>query len=271
MELTRPLSSESTKRSAPQLAPSHSTPPLTEVVYQLFHSIAKPWNISNVALIYINPIRSYAITITAATMTLESIYKVDFEKEDVGKLRKKTKQRLTWTFQLNTAKTAPSSVAAATAAPVPDVIPQDLLGGDMIALPPAPSQTPPAPPQMVTRTDNQTHSVSLIWSIHSGEQRVEMDGDEVWFGRKQGASVFSHKWTTPDGLLRFEILASSTAPKRNVAPGFRPHDLMINGRAFDELPSSDGSSGDYMDEAISTLDLPKSIVDILYPEGYTEA
>lgn len=192
-------------------------------------------------------------------MVSESLFKVDFVEEDAGKLRKQAKQRFTWTFQS-------TETGAAPPPPPPPPPSEDLLGsaGDFLALPPSQNITPTMP-EAVTKT----HSVCLTWSYTTGKQLVEMNGEEVWFGRKPGAAVFSHSWTSRDGSLRLEILATRKAPVRNVAPDFRCHDLMINGRLFEDLPSINGDQGTHS-TTISQFDLPRSIVDILYPDGYTQ-
>jgi hypothetical protein len=179
------------------------------------------------------------------------IYKVGFTEQDGGRLRKQSKKRYTWTFQECTTASASASAAAPPAQP-----PIDLMTG---------------PPILTTKT----RSVSLVWSFTTGKQSVEMNGKEVWFGRQSGASVLSHSWKTynEDGsvALRLEILATRRAPK-HVAPNFCSHDLMLNGQIFEELPSIIGGDENMGDPsstaAVSMVDLPKSIVEILYPEGY---
>lgn len=186
-------------------------------------------------------------------MTSATIQKVDFIEDDVGKVRKQSKKRVTWTFQVTTAQASNTTTALVEAQTA------GLLDG------PATQRHPPAAQKM--------YSVSLLWSLKTGKQHIEMNGEEVWFDRKPGASVCSHAWTTSDGLLRLEVLATGRAPKRHVAPDFRSYDLMINGRIFEELPSLEqGTTSSYdptSAAAVSSLDAPKSIVDILYPDGYT--
>lgn len=115
-----------------------------------------------------------------------------------------------------------------------------------------------------------THSVSLIWSVKTGKQEVIMDDEQIWFGRQQGAAVFSHAWRSRQGL-KLEVMATTrTVPSRHVAPDFRHHDLVINGQLFDKLPGV----GDFATAVIEpdgerALDLPRSIIEILYPQGYT--
>jgi hypothetical protein len=184
-----------------------------------------------------------------------NLYKVDFVEEDVGRKVKQSKKRVTWTFQLDIARTVASEPEAEQAPFLSDVA------------------SPPSTALVTTETKTQTlaYSVSLIWSLKSGKQQVEMnDGEEqVWFDRKPGASVCSHAWTTRDGLLQLEVLATGRAPKRHVAPDFRCYDLMINGRAFDDLPSlNEDRSFSREPVPVSSVDLPRSIVEILYPTGY---
>jgi hypothetical protein len=111
----------------------------------------------------------------------------------------------------------------------------------------------------------EQHTVSFTWSKRSGKQRVDMDGTEVWFGRKKSASVFFHKWTTREGM-HLHILATTKTPKKNVSPEFRKYDLMINSQVFANLPFQDGSKPP---ERQGDSRMPASIVDIIYPTGYT--
>lgn len=98
-----------------------------------------------------------------------------------------------------------------------------------------------------------------------------MNNEPIWFGRKQGAAVFSHAWISREGL-ELEILATTRkVSARHVAPDFRNYDLVINGRLFDTLPVVGGADtmSHSMDDQEPALDLPRSIVEILYPNGYT--
>lgn len=121
-----------------------------------------------------------------------------------------------------------------------------------------------------TAPATSTHAVSLIWSVKTGKQEVVMDDEQVWFGRQRGAAVFSHAWISRQGL-KMEVMATTrTVPSRHVAPDFRHHDLVINGQLFDKLPVV----GEHMTAVVETsgeraLDLPRSIIEILYPERYT--
>lgn len=120
-----------------------------------------------------------------------------------------------------------------------------------------------------TAPATSTHAVSLIWSVKTGKQEVVMDDEQIWFGRQRGAAVFSHAWLSRQGL-KMEVMATTrTVPSRHVAPEFRHHDLVINGQLFDKLPGV----GEYATAVIEAdsepaLDLPRSILEILYPEGY---
>jgi hypothetical protein len=105
---------------------------------------------------------------------------------------------------------------------------------------------------------DQQHTVLFFWSKKSGEQRVEVDEKEEWFGRRQDASVFSHKWITDEGV-KLHILASRTIPQGEPSD-FRKYELLINGQTFFSLPFQNGN----MPEALGD----HSIVHILYPDGY---
>ena len=114
------------------------------------------------------------------------------------------------------------------------------------------------------------HTISLVWSKRTGKRQVDMDGREVMFDRKQGDSVFSHRWSTPDqGQLRIHVLASRATPKRNVAPNFRKYDLIVNNRTFASMPQySNGSMPPSTITTVADNSLPQSISEILYPNGY---
>jgi hypothetical protein len=120
-------------------------------------------------------------------------------------------------------------------------------------------------------THNQVeeeHAVSLAWSKRTGKQEVYFDDQEVWFGRKQGASVFDYSWTTREGMFTFHILATS-APKLN--DGFRKYDLLINRRLFVDLPLYSPERGPVTDIGAGTSgtrEHPGSIFEVLYPNGY---
>lgn len=105
---------------------------------------------------------------------------------------------------------------------------------------------------------DQQHSVVFVWSKWSGKQSVEVDEKEEWAGRTKGASLFSHKWITDEGV-KLHILASRTTPTREPSD-FRKYELMINSQTFFSLPFQNGS----MPEALEH----HSIVHILYPDGY---
>jgi hypothetical protein len=92
-----------------------------------------------------------------------------------------------------------------------------------------------------------------------------MNGQTIWFGRRPGGAVLSHAWLEDD--LELEVLGSSQAPKRHVSPGFRCFDLMINGRTFEELPILGKHDATPL-ATIAAADLPTSVVEILYPDGY---
>lgn len=126
----------------------------------------------------------------------------------------------------------------------------------------------PKTKKLVTWTfsvDDQRHTVALVWSKRTGKQRVDMDGAEVWFGRKQGASVCFHKWTSREGL-NLHILACKATPKKKYgADGFRKYELIINSQSFTSLPFQDRN----MPPPTGVDGTARfSILDICYPEGY---
>lgn len=180
----------------------------------------------------------------------DSLYKVAFDEEDVGRVRKESKKRITWTFQL-----APS--------PAEPVIPESR----ELCLLDAPDETP-APQPTPAPIEPKMYSVTLVWSVNTGKQQVEFNGEEIFFGRKQGSSVFSHAFTTRDNL-RLEVLATCRPPKRHVAPDFRAYDLMINGHLFHSLPALNVEAFANSETGASSIDLPRSIIEVLYPNGYT--
>jgi hypothetical protein len=113
--------------------------------------------------------------------------------------------------------------------------------------------------------------VALTWSKKTGKIEIEMDGsDNVWFGRRSGASVFDYKWTTKEECpLTLRILATN-APKLH--ENFRCYDLIINDKVFAHLPLyGDGSSSIALPESdLGEFDQrPSSILDVIYPNGYT--
>lgn len=113
-------------------------------------------------------------------------------------------------------------------------------------------------------SDGVAHTVSLTWSKQTGKLEVAMDGTVVWFGRRPGASVFDHRWTTHDyhhqqlregdihndynndcsvesvPPLQLHIVATC-APRMNET--FRKYDLLINGHVFADLPTTKPPSG----------------------------
>ncbi|KAL3921031.1 MAG: hypothetical protein SGILL_002965 [Bacillariaceae sp.] len=122
---------------------------------------------------------------------------------------------------------------------------------------------------------DREHSVSLTWSKKSGKQEVEMDGQEqVYFGRRRGASVFDSRWETKEGVpLKLHILATSAPPLNN---HFRCYDLIINGQVFAMLPQYSGAGGygagqvpPSMEEPAADDGKPSSIFEVIYPNGYT--
>ena len=117
------------------------------------------------------------------------------------------------------------------------------------------------------------HAIQLNWSKSTGKQEIFLDGASVWFGRNKGRSVLDHHWTTPDESLNLHVMATC-APK--LSKDFRSYDLLINGQIFASLPSDDDNNEDYNTEQPWVAhpeqhDMekhPKSILQILYPEGY---
>ena len=113
-------------------------------------------------------------------------------------------------------------------------------------------------------SNNAPHTVVMTWNKRTGEQSVEMDGEEVWFGRKPGASVCCHKWKTRDGLY-LEILACHKTPMSRKEEGYRKYELMINSRSFSLLPNPEGQAAPAPGEEGTP---GMSILDDLYPNGY---
>jgi hypothetical protein len=195
---------------------------------------------------------------------IQNIYKIEFVEENVGRIREESKKWLTWRFQvIDAVITTPPSPADEEA-----TLPIDLLSSSPPLLLPPTEPTPPdtqmEPPPVPTATA-RIYSVSVTWSFASGKQEIQMNGQVVWFGRRSGGSILSHAWSEDD--LQLEVLGTSHVPKRHVSHGFRCFDLMINGRRFDELPVL-GKQEVIPLTTIATADLPISVVEILYPNGY---
>mmetsp|Transcript_5354 Transcript_5354/g.10070 ORF Transcript_5354/g.10070 Transcript_5354/m.10070 type:complete len:200 (+) Transcript_5354:21-620(+) len=117
----------------------------------------------------------------------------------------------------------------------------------------------------------EEHSVTLTWSKKTGKLEIGMDeSDQIWFGKRQGASIFDYSWTaqnlTPP--LRFHVLGTC-AP--NFRKNFRSFDLIINGQIFAHLPQYGGGGAVLEDDSIpADADTsPRSIYEIIYPNGYT--
>ncbi|KAL3933444.1 MAG: hypothetical protein SGARI_003712 [Bacillariaceae sp.] len=122
--------------------------------------------------------------------------------------------------------------------------------------------------RVVSTGYDREHSVTLTWSTKSGKQEVEMDGDEqVFFGRRRGASVFDSRWETKTQVpMKLHILATSAPP---LSDGFRCFDLIINGQVFAHMPQYNGAEGlpaPVMEPSVDGK--PKSIFEIIYPNGY---
>jgi hypothetical protein len=143
-----------------------------------------------------------------------NLFQVGYYDESIGKYRKSSKKKITWVFRVGHRN-------------------GDVDNG-----------------QGTATTD---HTVSLTWSKSTGKQEVEMDGSNVWFGRRRGASVFDHRWTTDqynnttgttpspaEPTLRMHIL-STCAPR--MSENFRKHDLIINGQVFAQLPTCHDAGG----------------------------
>lgn len=115
------------------------------------------------------------------------------------------------------------------------------------------------------------HTIQLNWSKSTGKQEIFLDGASIWFGRNKGRSVLDHHWTTPDESLNLHVLATC-APK--LSNDFRSYDLLINGQIFASLPCDDNNNGDCDTEQPWVAHPeqhdkhPKSILQILYPDGY---
>jgi hypothetical protein len=146
-----------------------------------------------------------------------TVYQVSYSEENVGKMVKHSKVRVTWNFVSN--------------------------GG------------------------RDQHTVTLAWSKTTGKQEIRMDGEEVWFGRNKGRSVLDHNWTTRDESLRLHVLATCAPHTKNMNEDFRSFDLVINGQLFASLPHQDGL-GAPLSQQLTAQNLPNSIIQILYPEGY---
>ena len=52
------------------------------------------------------------------------------------------------------------------------------------------------------------HQIVLSWSKTTGKQLIQMDGQDVWFGRNKGRSVLDHHWETADERLSLHLLAT---------------------------------------------------------------
>ncbi|VEU37369.1 unnamed protein product [Pseudo-nitzschia multistriata] len=111
------------------------------------------------------------------------------------------------------------------------------------------------------------HQVVLAWSKSTGKQQITMDGTEVWFGRNKGRSVLDHNWKTRDESLKLHVLATCAPPMNE---HFRNYELLINGQLFASLPSCgrEDSSFAPLLPSVGTGKL-SSIIEILYPNGYT--
>ncbi len=148
-----------------------------------------------------------------------SVYRVSYDEENVGKMVKHSKTRITWKFVCH--------------------------GG-------------------------RRHTIELVWSKSTGKQEILMDGASIWFGRNKGRSVLDHNWTTPDESLKLHVLATC-APK--LSKDFRSYDLLINGQLFASLPSDNQEESEletpWTAEHEYDKKNPKSIIQILYPEGYS--
>jgi hypothetical protein len=119
--------------------------------------------------------------------------------------------------------------------------------------------------------EQHEHTVTFLWSKRTGKQFVFMHDAEVYFGRKKGASVFYHKWTSRDERLKLHILACAATPsKQHVASGFRKYELIVNGQPFSSMPTKDGAAVQVQTPTTPEEDQgkPSSILDILYPKGY---
>jgi hypothetical protein len=117
------------------------------------------------------------------------------------------------------------------------------------------------------RESNDTeHDITLIWSKNTGKQEITMDGTEIWFGRNQGRSVLDHNWKTRDERLKLHVLATC-APKVN--ENFRNYDLVINGQLFATLPHYGREGSNAPIPPPMGQDNLNSIIQILYPDGYS--
>jgi len=111
------------------------------------------------------------------------------------------------------------------------------------------------------------HTVTLLWSKQSGKRFVYMADAEVYFEEKKSITFF-HRWTSHDGTMNLHILATSVSPsKKFVSPDFIKYELIINGQRFAKLPKKDGTP---VHEEKKEGNVPGSIFDIVFPQGYHE-
>jgi hypothetical protein len=116
------------------------------------------------------------------------------------------------------------------------------------------------------RHGDKVHEVSLVWSKRTGKQHIYMNDTEVWFGRRQGASICSHRWATRrEDQMNIHVLAVRATPKGKVSNNFRKYDLMIDDQVFARLlRDQDGSKP----ETPPGEDGPSCIMEVLFPKGY---
>jgi len=186
----------------------------------------------------------------------KNIYKIECVEENVGRIQQLSKKWVTWRFQVveEVEVKPPTEVVQKVellASPAPEV---------PVTLPSHTEMEPLSIPKV------QTYCISINWSLITGKQEIEMNGETIWFGRRSGGSIFSHAWVEDD--FQLEVLGTCNSPKKHVSPGFRCFDLMINGRTYHELPIW-GKTEFTPLATIAAADLPTSIVEILYPNGYT--
>jgi hypothetical protein len=190
---------------------------------------------------------------TASTMQLitanspsKNIFKIEYLEENVGRIKTSSKKWVTWRFQV--------------ADHSPPTDPQGMPVTDLVVASPFTQAEAPNSNNM------KQYCVSVSWSSVSGKQEIDVNGQNVWFGRRSGAAILSHAWLE-DGL-QLEVIGTNRAPKRHVSPGFRSFDLMINGHLFEDLPVW-GEQEVIRSTLIAEADLPTCIAQVVYPESYT--
>eukprot|EP00521_Asterionellopsis_glacialis_P015625 CAMPEP_0195292778 /NCGR_PEP_ID=MMETSP0707-20130614/10832_1 /TAXON_ID=33640 /ORGANISM="Asterionellopsis glacialis, Strain CCMP134" /LENGTH=172 /DNA_ID=CAMNT_0040353345 /DNA_START=71 /DNA_END=589 /DNA_ORIENTATION=+ len=109
----------------------------------------------------------------------------------------------------------------------------------------------------------EEHEIVFTWSFRSGKQLVTLDGKEVHYSERSGASVFDFKFCTDDPH-DIQVICTRTPPNNSPAH-FRCYELLVNGKSFHNYPKPGEDLANVQD--LETSDTgPCSIVDILYPQ-----